>query len=198
MNLEPLRKYLPEDSLPFLYEWTAGVRLRIKIKPKRKTKLGDYRYDKKTCTHHISIDGTLEPYPFLYVMTHEIAHLMVRRDLPPHTRSHGSEWKSVFGRLLIRTAELYPEEIRGLIRKHALNPKATTGADRQLHTALFADNDRPEMILDNLVEGGYFRIRKRIFQKGQKRKIRYICREIKTNRSYLISGHAVVDEIISQ
>lgn len=197
MNLEPLIKYLPENSIHYIYEWIGDSRLKIRIKSKRKTKLGDYRFDKKAGIHQISIDGTMEPYPFFFVMTHEIAHLLVRKSYPENVRSHGDEWKRIFGELLDQSIEIYPEEIRSQIQRHAQNPKASIGADKHLHSALFLDDDMIEMLLDNLEEGQYFRLRKRIFQKGKKRKIRYICRELKTNRSYLISGQAVVDEIIN-
>lgn len=198
MNLEPLIKYLPENSIHYIYEWIGDARLKIRIKSKRKTKLGDYRFDKKTGIHQISIDGTMEPYPFFFVLTHEIAHMIVRLSYPANVRSHGDEWKRIFGELLDQSIEIYPEEIRSQIRRHAQNPKASIGADKHLHSALFLDDDKIEMLLDNLEEGQYFRLRKRIFQKGKKRKIRYICRELKNNRSYLISGQVVVDEIIDE
>lgn len=198
MNLDPLQKYLPENALNFLYSWLSGVSLKIHVKSKRKTKLGDYRFDPEKSIHHITIDGTLEPYPFFFVMTHEIAHLIVRKNYPKGVKSHGDEWKITFGKLLTESIGTYPETLRPLIHRHALNPKASVGADPKLHKKLFLTAAQSEMLVENLKEGQYFRIGKRIFEKGQKRKIRYICRELKTNRSFLVSGQAVVEEIIDK
>lgn len=196
MNLEPLKKYIPENSIHYLNNWLESVPVKIKIKSKRKTKLGDYHFDQKTKIHHISIDGTMKPYPFFFVMTHEIAHLLVRKSHPESIKSHGDEWKSKFSELLWQSIEVYPKDLKTLILKHSRNPKASVGADKHLYKALFLNEEMVELMLDNLKGGQIFRLGKRIFQKGEKRKIRYICRELKTDRSYLVSGQVVVDEII--
>lgn len=198
MNLEPLKKFLPDNSIQYLYEWLDGVPLKIHVKSKRKTKLGDYRFDSVKGIHHITVDGTIDIYPFFFVMTHEIAHLLVRKNNPKGVKSHGVEWKIAFGKLLMQSIVVYPEELKPLIHRHALNPKASVGADVRLHKQLFLTEEQCQLLVENLKEGQYFRLGKRIFEKGQKRKIRYICRELKTNRSYLVSGQAVVEEIIDK
>lgn len=198
MNLDALKNYLPENALPYLYKWLEGVSLTIKIKNDRKTKLGDYRYDKQSQKHQITINGSLEKEAFFFVITHEIAHLLVQNKYHTAVKSHGIEWKNEFSDLLKETVEIYPENFRAYILKHAVNPKASVGADADLHKLMFLKKEYHENLIENLNEGQKFRIRKRIFIKGKKRKIRYICRDLKTNKSYLVSGMAVADEIYEE
>src|SRR5690554_6148577 len=77
MNLSALEKYLPKDALPFINSWIDKNPIQIKILPSRKTKLGDYRFLKDLNRHQITIDAYLKPEAFFFVLTHEIAHLLV-------------------------------------------------------------------------------------------------------------------------
>lgn len=198
MKIDSLKSVVPENSIPFIQKWLGGVNFVIHIKSKRKTKLGDYRFDTKTRIHHISVDGTLGVYPGFFVLTHEIAHLLVKQNHSNTLKSHGQEWKNTFGKLLMESIGVYPDELKPLIHRHAVRPKASVGADIQLCKKLFFNENQIGFMLENLPEGQQFKLGKRIFEKGRKRKIRYICKELKTNRSFLISGHAVVEEIFDK
>ena len=198
MNYKPLEKYIPENSLHFIENSLGNEKVRIKIKSARRTKLGDYKFHKKTSIHQISVDGTLKPEAFFFVLTHEIAHLFVQVANSTRVKSHGAEWKHAFGQMLRESIGAYSDEIRPYILQHSINPKASVGADRKLHRRLFLVNENPEKLVENLEDAQRFRIGKRIFERGQKRKIRYICKEIRTQKLYLVSGQAIVDEIISE
>ncbi|MDD3458768.1 MAG: SprT-like domain-containing protein [Weeksellaceae bacterium] len=198
MNLELLKKHLPEDSITYLYEWLKDSSVVIQLRANRKTKLGDYIYEPKNRLHKISINSSLKPEAFFFVLTHEIAHLIARKTYSRNIKPHGKEWKAVFRDLLLESAEIYNEEVRPLIRNHAYRPKASMAADVALNKALFVNEEHIGNLLEGLPEGQRFRLGKRIFLKGKQRKIRYICRELKNNRSYLISGQVVVDEIIDE
>jgi len=82
--------------------------------------------------------------------------------------------------------------------RHAAKPKANLVSDQLIRTQLFLEEEEAGRILDNLGENQKFRLGKRIFQKVEKRKIRYLCREIKTGKLYLVNGQAVIDEIIEE
>lgn len=196
MKLDFLVEYMPPGSLPFIERWTENQKLIVKLRSSRKTKLGDYRFDNKEGIHYITVNRELNPESFLFVLTHEIAHLRTRNLYGPRVKSHGNEWKSVFGEMLQFSADLYSEEIKPLIIKHSVNPRASMGADKHLFQKMILEENQIDRLLENLDDKQIFRLGKRIFQRGEKRKIRYICRELKTGKRYLISGQAIVDEII--
>lgn len=198
MNLKPLENQLPDKALNYVREWLAGSNVAITLKKSRKSKLGDYRYLHHSDSHHITIDKELSPEAFFFVLTHEIAHLHVRKIFRNRIKPHGEEWKTVFGKLLIESLKIYSPEIQSHIVRHAKSPKANLTADPNLWKRLFLANSDSEMSLENLYSDQRFRLGNRFFQKGEKRKIRYICKEITTGKRYLINGQAIVDEIINE
>lgn len=198
MNLSPLEKYLPENASQFLYQWLEKKPVIIKIKSSRKSKLGDYKFFGESKTHQITINRELKPEAFFFVLTHEIAHLMVRINFPPSAKSHGIEWKQTFGKLLVDSIHIYSREIKPHILKHARNPKASMAADKALRQSLFMEEEQMGLLVENLADNQKFRLGKRIFEKGAKRKIRYICKEIPTGKMYWVNGQAIVDEILAE
>ena len=196
MNLKALEKFLPEAAKPFVINWLKEENIIIKILPSRQTKLGDYRFLKSHNKHQITIDGNLKSHAFFFVLTHEIAHLFVYKKFQNRVLPHGKEWKLIFGKMLLESIEAYPKELIPYIYKHALNPRASVGADVDLHKNLFLDKEDLFKLVENLSYGQKFRLGKRVYEREQKRKIRYLCREIKTNKLYLVNGQALVDEII--
>jgi len=198
MNLKPLEKYLPHGGMDYVEEWLGGINLILKLKRSRKTKLGDYIFLKEKGIHQITVDRELKPEAFFFVLTHEIAHLLVHENYPKRMKSHGKEWKDTFGRLLKESIDVYNRDLQPFILNHATNPKANLISDRHIRTKLFLEEGEAERILENLKENQKFRIGKRIFRKGEKRKIRYICRETGTGKLYLVNGQAIIDEIIDE
>lgn len=197
MNLKALEKFLPEQAKPFIISWLREEAISIKILPSRQTKLGDYRFLRDLNKHQITIDGSLDPQAFFFVLTHEIAHLFVYKKFKNRVLPHGIEWKLTFGKMLLESIEAYPDELKPYIYQHALKPKASVGADKYLHKKLFLDEEDWCKMVESLPNGQRFRLGKRIYERGTKRKIRYLCREVKTNKLYLVNGQAVVDEIIN-
>ena len=198
MNLKALEKFLPEGGLNYVEDWLKGTSVVIKLKNSRKTKLGDYIFLRERGIHQITIDRELKPEAFFFVLTHEIAHLLVHEIYPKRLKSHGNEWKLIFGKLLVDSVGIYNENLKPAILRHAAKPKANLVSDQLIRTQLFLEEEEAGRILDNLGENQKFRLGKRIFQKVEKRKIRYLCREIKTGKLYLVNGQAVIDEIIEE
>ena len=198
MNLSPLEKFLPENASQFLYQWLETKPVIIKIKSNRKSKLGDYKFLRETKSHQITINRDLKPEAFFFVLTHEIAHLLVRSTYSHNVKSHGVEWKQTFGQLLVESLDVYSGELQPLILKHARNPKASMAADKNLRQLLFMEEEQIGYLVENLKDNQKFRLGKRIFEKGAKRKIRYICKEIPTGKMYWVSGQAIVDEILAE
>lgn len=198
MKPDLLKNYLPPGAMPYISDWLEGVGIVIKIKNSRRTKLGDYKFDMKSGIHQISIDKELQADAFFFVLTHEIAHLKVNQTFGRKVKSHGTEWKITFGKMLVETLEIYPENLKPFILNHARSPKASVGADKFLFQKLFLHEDHRDRLVENMSENQKFRIGKRVFERGSKRKIRYLCRELKTGRLFLVNGQAIVDEIIKE
>lgn len=197
MNLKSLDPFLPTGALIFIEKWLEDVHVVIKLKNERRTKLGDYRFNHHPHLHQISVGKNLAPEAFFFVLTHEIAHLKVQKKFGSKAKPHGMEWKFIFGEMLRESIEIYKES-RNEIIQHAKRPKASVGADKELFQTLFLKKDQLGNIVENLTENQKFRIGKRVFQRGSKRKIRYICKELKTGRMFLVNGQAIVDEIINE
>lgn len=197
MNLNSLDPFLPSGALTFIEKWLEDVNVVIQLKNERRTKLGDYRYQRDPQVHQISIGKNLAPEAFFFVLTHEIAHLKVHKKFGPKAKSHGSEWKFIFGEMLRESVEIYKESQKEIIQ-HAKKPRASVGADKNLFQKMFLKESQWGNMVENLTENQKFRIGKRVFQRGSKRKIRYICKELKTGRVFLVNGQAIVDEIINE
>lgn len=195
MKSKHFELFLPDGALAFVTQWVGEEKLIIKIRNNRKTKLGDYKFLKESNSHQITVNKDISPEAFFFVLTHEIAHLLVRTNFSSRIKSHGIEWKNTFGKLLIESLKIYPEALQPVILKHARSPKASMSADLTLQTHLFKIDRDDSKRIDNLLENQKFRLGNRVFEKGKKRKIRYLCKEIQTGKWYTVSGSAIADEI---
>ena len=164
----------------------------FKLSRPRNTKQGDYQFIPKTAEHIISVNGDLSPEQFLFTLIHEIAHQRVRIQLKKRVSPHGQEWKQEFRRLILPVLrpEVFNENTLRLIARHMKNPKASSSSDPVLHSAL---QNREETLLNDLEEGQRFRIGKRVFIKGPKRRTRFLCYLEENQRKYTISAIAPVD-----
>lgn len=194
MSLTKLENYLPEGALSHVEKWINDQSLNIHITRNRKTKLGDYKYLPTENLHQITINGDLTPEAFFFVLTHEIAHFHIKLFHKRKVKPHGTEWKRLFGALLIESVTVYNEDIQPFIANHAQNAKASVGADRLLYGVLFENPYQKKV--EDLFDKQKFRIGNKVFERGKKQKIRYICRELRTGRKYSVSGLAIIDEIL--
>ena len=196
MNLEQLNPYLPDNALIFIEQWIKNHPLTLKITRNRLTKLGDYRKINVPKRHQITINGDLNTYAFFFVFTHEIAHMITYSHYSHHEiLPHGKEWKLIFGKLLVESLSVYPKELQGYILHHAKSPKASVGADSNISKYLINDSKEHEDYLEDLEIGSFFKLGQKIYCKNEKRKLRYICTEIKTHKKYLINATAIVEKL---
>ncbi len=196
MKLDQLQPYVPLNALVFIEKWIEKYSLTLKITKNRKTKLGDYRKIKENNRHQITINGDLNQEAFFFVLTHEIAHMMIYHrynfgDVLPH----GKEWKKVFGELLIESSHIYSDHLQEFVLKHAKSPKASVGADSNIAKFLLNEAQYNQDYLVDLPIGHQFLLNNKIFIKGEKIKLRYVCCEIKTKRKYLINASALVEKL---
>ncbi len=193
-----LEQYLPPNLSVELTKYLQDKQVLLTISNKRKTKLGDYRLpNSKTPYHRVSVNGTLNQYAFLITLIHEFSHLEAFEQFGKRILPHGKEWKMIFGKWLkeLISRNIFPEDISKPLAKYSINPKASSVSDPQLMIGLRNYDVNRTIILNDLSDKAIFQIGKRIFEKGTKKRTRFLCKELNSSRLYLVSGLAEVSEI---
>jgi SprT protein len=191
-----LSKYLPEAFVTYVVTLFQASNVRFKIVPGRSTKLGDFRAGMNGEKHAITVNGDLNPYSFLITTVHEFAHLHTFDSYGHRVSPHGNEWKAAYRQLLlpvIDSPEL-PEDIRKALMNSLVRTKASSCSDHGLSRVLL-NYDKPKegvIILEHLPKNSTFALNGKQFVKGDLRRKRYICQEVKSKRSYLVNSLAQV------
>jgi hypothetical protein len=183
-QLLELETHLPANLANEILDVLKNKNVQLTITKKRSTKLGDYRRpNSKVKYHRISVNGSLNKYSFLITLVHELAHLEVFENFKSNILPHGIEWKNTFGQMLgnLLVRNIFPDDISKELANYAQNPKASSVSDV---------GNQP--ILNDLPGQAVFQIGKKIFQKGQKRRTRFLCKELTTNKMYVVSGLAEI------
>ena len=196
--LHKLKDFLPEKSFDLVMEFINQYKIHLTITRKRKSILGDYRHALPGKNHRISINGNLNKFEFLVTLLHEIAHLLTFEQFGRNVDSHGKEWKYLYSNLLKDFIEqkIFPPDIEKALRKSVVNPAATANGETELLLVLRK--------YDTAKKEGYFHLAElplgaefamdngRIFKKGNQRRKRFECVEIKSGKMYLVSPIAEV------
>ena len=191
--MQALAAFLPEAGFEDVVAYLNLYKVHLTVTKRRKTVLGDYRHAFHGANHRISINSNLNKYEFLITLLHELAHLLTFEQHKNRVEAHGKEWKSNYSKLLISfiNKKIFPADIEKALQQSVMNPAATANGETALILALRAH--------DSVKREGYFHIAeipigslfqtddKRIFQKGEKRRSRYTCTEIKTGLKYTFS-----------
>jgi hypothetical protein len=196
--LKILQNHLPEPSVRYSYELWLRHPFSLKITKGRHTKVGDFSCQPEGKHPTITLNNNLNPYLFLITYIHEVAHWCVYIKYRDSVAPHGSNWKNAFKYLLgpLLKDSVFPHPLLELLRKHMTNPKASSFADTGLTSALraFDRNAVLQVTLSQIQEGSVFLFHKRYFRKGKLRRTRFVCKEMKTRREYLVPSDAVVEE----
>ncbi|MGB0882465.1 MAG: SprT-like domain-containing protein [Vicingaceae bacterium] len=199
INLKILKDFVPEKSIPILEKWFNQRNFELRISKKRTTKFGDFRGSLKKELPKISVNSNLNQYAFLITLTHEFAHLLVWEKHQHKVKAHGIEWKTEFSNLMavLLTKNVFPDHLKIVLQKHMINPPASSARDVNLIAELKKYDEPSHLLtLNELAEGSKFMLnQKRVFIKGNKRRTRFICKEIATKKEYLIHGVAEVEPI---
>ena len=200
INFEILQNYVPTESLPILQKWFNQREFELKITRKRVTKFGDFRGSIRELPNRISVNSNLNKYAFLITLTHEFAHLLVWMQHQHRVKAHGLEWKMEFSTLMnvLLTKKIFPDHLKVVLQNHMINPPASSARDINLIVALkkYDPPSNTVQLAELEVDTTFLLNDKRTFIKGKKRRTRYICKEVSTQREYLIHGVAEV-EILS-
>lgn len=199
---QKLGKFLPEKGLNQVVNLIFEHQVKFKITRSRKSKFGDYRFNPVDKSEQISVNGDLNPYAFYFTSIHEFAHLIAFKIYGRKIAPHGEEWKHTFSTLLLKGEVLFwfPVEIRSRLKNYIANPKASTASDHELYVALRNYDAQPlyesnKVYLRQLSKGKSFVLNNRKFVLIEKRRTRYLCQELTTNREFLVSGLAEVEEL---
>lgn len=198
MSVSVLEQFLPENALPYLKIWFGSYPCHLKITKNRNSKLGDYRKlpDK---SHQITINGTLEPQLFFFVLTHELAHLIAFEKYGRRISPHGTEWKQTFREMLLESLTVYAEDLRPIIQKFSKSPKANFMASPELVKYFHVPKEDDEQtFIENLKKGELFEYKKEIFVIEETTKKRYLCKNIKSSRKYYFRNLAQVKKLKSE
>ncbi len=200
INFEILKNHVPTESLPTLKTWFNQKPFNLKITKKRVTKFGDFRASLKNTPHQISVNSNLNPYAFLITLTHEFAHLLVWDRHRHKVKAHGVEWKTEFATLMrvFLIKDVFPQHLKIVLENHLKNPPASSARDIDLINELKKYDAPTDTIqLSEIPEGSKFSLNdKRFFIKGNKRRTRFLCKEISSKKDYLIHGVAEIKLII--
>ena len=198
MSVSVLEKFLPENALPYLKIWFGSYPCHLKITKNRNSKLGDYRKlpDK---SHQITVNGTLEPQLFFFVLTHELAHLIAFEKYGRRISPHGAEWKQTFREMLLESLTVYADDSRPIIQKFSKSPKANFMASPDLVKYFHVPKEDDEQtFIENLKKGELFEYKKEIFVIEETTKKRYLCRNLKSGLKYKVNTLARVRKIDNQ
>jgi hypothetical protein len=195
-----LGNHLPAGAVDRVYDYLFRHKVHFHITLERRTKLGDYRRPSPERNfHEISVNGNLNPYFFLLVFLHEAAHLetcVKYRTAQPH----GHEWQEEYRQLLIANADLFPADLQPLLKKYTRRIPLSHPVAKQMETLLhhydadYDPDDRP-LTLDALRPGDRFTLKQRPeqqFEALERRRTRWLCREIPSGRQYLVAGSAQI------
>lgn len=195
--LDHLRNYLPPGTLDPVTAYLSDHNVHLTIARERSSILGDYRHRTDHTHHRISVNGNLNQYSFLVTLLHELAHLLTFERYGRRVQPHGTEWKTIFGKLLQQflsgtngAAQVFPEDIEKELRRSLQNPAASSCAEEGLLKALrkYDQKSPGQQLLEELPPRTRFKIKDgREFEKGDQLRKRFKCKELSTGKFYLFS-----------
>lgn len=195
-----LSKFFPDDyTAEVAYNWIQEYKFRFVISKARSSKFGDYRppFDQQPF-HRISVNHNLNKYAFLITFCHEVAHLIVWSKHRGTVQPHGAEWKTTFSQLLFQFMEknVFPLDVNAALVKSIENPKASSCTDINLFKVLSKYDANPATHLSDIPQGSVFKMNTgRVFEKGIKKRTRYLCKDLSNNKQYWINGIADVEVV---
>jgi len=184
MSIQSLEKYLPQNTLSYLRKWFSDYYIHIKVTKNRNSKLGDYRKLRDN-SHEITINSTLAPQLFFFVLTHELAHLIAFEKYGRRISPHGNEWKLTFREMLLESLNVYEEDLKPIIIKFSHSPKANFMASPDLVKYFHIENhDDNLQYIEELSKGDQFVYRNQTYLLEGLIKKNYLCMNLATGRKY--------------
>lgn len=194
MPIQSLEKYLPQNTLKYLKIWFSDYYIHIKVTRNRNSKLGDYRKLPDN-SHEITVNSTLTPQLFFFVLTHELAHLIAFEKYGRRISPHGNEWKETFRNMLLESLEIYDEELKPIIIKFSKSPKANFMASPDLVRYFYTEKQDDTLhFIEELKKGEFFIYRNEKYLLEGLVKKNYLCKNLATGRKYSFKPLARVEK----
>lgn len=139
-----LENHLPPETAAGVLEALRTRMIFLRIKPKRSSKLADFRPATRTLPHRITMNHDLNKYEFLFTLMHELAHYEAFKLYGRKHKPHGTEWRNLFRSLINPYLErnVFPPDLEQGILAHFGRKGLTDCSDGQLHE-LFKRYDKP-------------------------------------------------------
>lgn len=180
------QKYIPKKAIPFVQLLIETHNFTLKIVNQRQTKHGDFR-KLPNGKFQITVNNNLNKYQFLLTLVHEIAHHVTYQKFG-NVKPHGKEWKTVFQHLMLPflQPEIFTKEMLPFLANYLQNPKASTDSDHNLSLILKGNKaERGKKFISQIPIGSFFEFKNTRYKKGPKRRTRFECLKIETNKTYL-------------
>jgi SprT protein len=133
----------------------------------------------------------------LITLVHEVAHLVTYNEHRNTVSPHGAEWKNNYKVLMqdFLSTDIFPVEVFAALRRYMHNPAAASCTDLHLlRTLKLYDEDDGTIFLEHLPYNAVFLYNgNRVFQKGERVRKRYKCRELSSGAIYLFNPLAEVE-----
>jgi len=187
------QKHIPENAIDLVQSLMELHDINLKIVNQRQTKHGDFR-KLPNGKFQITINNSLNSYQFLLTLVHEIAHHITFKKYG-RVQPHGKEWKQQFQHLMLPFLQstIYPSDMLGPLAQYLKNPKASTDSDVKLSLALRENiAEIGKSFIFELPINSTFIFRDKLYRKGNKRRTRFECIQLETNRVYLFNQNAEV------
>lgn len=196
--LSTLSSRLPEASIEYCLSLWQRYPFELKLTKRRSSKVGDFCAPRGRLPI-ITLNNDLNPYLFLVTYVHEVAHLFVHKKAGIRIEPHGREWKEEFRILMqpVLKESSFPPEILHELRRHMVDPKASSFADTALTNSFrkYDPEHQNSVQLSEVAEGSVFKLQGKYFKKGKLRRTRVVCREMKTRRLYLVPADSLVGDV---
>ncbi|MDG1110179.1 MAG: SprT-like domain-containing protein [Polaribacter sp.] len=189
---------MPEKAIPFVQFLIDEHHFTLKTVTQRQTKHGDFR-QLPSGRFQITVNNNLNKHQFLLTLVHEIAHHVTHQKFG-RVQPHGQEWKTVFQHLMLPflRPDIYPEKILSLLAKYLQNAKASTDSDVKLSLALKGNRaEKGKYFIFDLDFGNVFSFKDILYKKGNKRRTRYECLNLKNKKVYLFNQNVEVKKHLS-
>ena len=194
-----LRNHLPEQAVGWVYDYLDRHKVHFHITRGRRSKYGDYRWPQPRHTfHEISVNGDLNRYLFLLVFLHEAAHLETHLKYSS-VLPHGHEWQAEYARLVGSMSWCFPDEVRPLLARYVAKVPLQRSLGREIDESLrrydAGAQDVEVLHLDDLPAGSRFRLKSKpdlLFESVERRRTRWLCRDVSSGRMYTVAGRAEV------
>lgn len=193
------KKFVPEETAPILASWVIKHKVNVIVKPKRKTKLGDFRPAKGLIPPQITINADLPPYSFLLTFLHEFAHLLVWEKYKNSVEPHGVEWKSAYKEVATPfiQKDVFPSDIKNALISHFQNPKSSSCYDLELMRTLDSYHPQEFLYVEGIPDNTAFQLENdnRWFKKIKLLRKRYLCEELISKKRYRVPALAKIQRV---